>query len=110
MHGGKAVAVPTDVAEQSQCKNLIERTVAEYSRIDALINNAGISMWAIVNSGCRSAQTRAHYDLARQVGHVAEAICAWACRPGHPESHRKRPIGFGGKSERDTRSRKKLKI
>jgi short-subunit dehydrogenase len=44
--GGKAVVVPTDVAEQSQCRNLIERTVAEYSRIDVLINNAGISMWA----------------------------------------------------------------
>jgi len=44
--GGKAVAVPTDVSEQSQCRYLIERTVAEYSRIDVLINNAGISMWA----------------------------------------------------------------
>ena len=44
--GVKAVVVPTDVTEQSQCRNLIERTVAEYSRIDVLINNAGISMWA----------------------------------------------------------------
>lgn len=44
--GCKAVVVPTDVAEQSQCKNLIERTVAEYSRIDTLINNAGITMRA----------------------------------------------------------------
>jgi short-subunit dehydrogenase len=42
--GGKAVAIPTDVAEQSQCKNLIERTAAEYGRIDTLINNAGISL------------------------------------------------------------------
>ncbi len=44
--GCKAVVVPTDVAEQSQCKNLIEHTVAEYSRIDTLINNAGITMRA----------------------------------------------------------------
>ena len=44
--GVKAVVVPIDVTEQSQCRNLIERTVAEYSRIDVLINNAGISMWA----------------------------------------------------------------
>lgn len=42
--GGKAVAIPTDVAEQSQCKNLIERTAAEYGRIDTLINNAGITL------------------------------------------------------------------
>jgi short-subunit dehydrogenase len=44
--GGNAVMIPTDVAEQSQCKDLIERTVSAYGRIDVLINNAGISMWA----------------------------------------------------------------
>ena len=44
--GGKALVVPTDVSQQSQCRNLIERTVAEYHRIDTLINNAGITMWA----------------------------------------------------------------
>ena len=43
--GGKAIAVPTDVADESQCKRLIDRAVAEYGRIDTLINNAGISMW-----------------------------------------------------------------
>jgi short-subunit dehydrogenase len=43
---GKALAVPTDVSDQTQCKRLIERTVAEYGRIDTLINNAGITMWA----------------------------------------------------------------
>ena len=47
--GGKAVVVPTDVTEQSRCRNLIERTVVEYSRIDVLINNAGITMWARFN-------------------------------------------------------------
>jgi short-subunit dehydrogenase len=44
--GSKALVVPTDVAEQTQCKKLIECTVGEYGRIDTLINNAGISMWA----------------------------------------------------------------
>ena len=34
------------MADESQCKRLIERAVAEYGRIDTLINNAGISMWA----------------------------------------------------------------
>jgi short-subunit dehydrogenase len=43
--GGRAVGVKTDVAMESECRNLIERTVAEYGRIDTLVNNAGISMW-----------------------------------------------------------------
>ena len=42
--GGRAIVLPTDVAEQSQCKNLIERTVAKYGRVDTLINNAGFGI------------------------------------------------------------------
>lgn len=44
--GARAIEVPTDVAVESQCKTLIERAVAEFGRIDTLINNAGISMHA----------------------------------------------------------------
>ncbi|MEA2077356.1 MAG: SDR family oxidoreductase [Candidatus Marinimicrobia bacterium] len=44
--GGRVITVSTDVSDQSQCKNLIERTVKEYGRIDILINNAGIGMAA----------------------------------------------------------------
>jgi short-subunit dehydrogenase len=42
--GGKAIVVPTDVAEKSHCQNLIERTVERYGRIDTLINNAGFAI------------------------------------------------------------------
>ena len=44
--GGKALAIPTDVAEQSQCRKLVERTSMEFGRIDTLINNAGIGVAA----------------------------------------------------------------
>ena len=44
--GGKATAVQSDVSNADQCKRLIERSVQEYGRIDLLINNAGITMWA----------------------------------------------------------------
>jgi short-subunit dehydrogenase len=44
--GGQALAVPTDVSQQAQCHNLIVQTVKEYGRIDTLVNNAGVSMWA----------------------------------------------------------------
>ncbi len=44
--GGKALAVQTDITDKIQCKQLIERAIQEFGRIDTLINNAGISMLA----------------------------------------------------------------
>lgn len=43
--GGRALVIPTDVTAEDECRELVERTVAEYGRIDTLINNAGLSMW-----------------------------------------------------------------
>lgn len=40
--GGRSISVPTDVASKTLCQNLIEVAIAEYGRIDTLINNAGI--------------------------------------------------------------------
>jgi len=44
--GAKAIAVPTDVIVEEQCKRLIERALEQYRRIDMLINNAGFSVTA----------------------------------------------------------------
>lgn len=44
--GARALVVPTDVSIEDQCKNLIDRTIQEYGRIDTLYNNAGITIWA----------------------------------------------------------------
>ncbi len=43
--GDRAIVVATDVTDEEQCRRMIERAVAEYGRIDTLINNAGLSMW-----------------------------------------------------------------
>ena len=40
--GRKAIAVSTDVTDSSQVDSLIERSLAEFGKIDVLINNAGI--------------------------------------------------------------------
>ena len=45
--GYQALAVVTDVTREEDCKNLIDKAVEEYGRIDILINNAGISMRAL---------------------------------------------------------------
>jgi dehydrogenase/reductase SDR family member 7B len=45
--GITALAVPTDVSLEADCRNLIDSTVEKFGRIDVLINNAGISMRAL---------------------------------------------------------------
>jgi short-subunit dehydrogenase len=44
--GAQAIAVPTDVAREDDCRRLIETAVAQYGGIDVLVNNAGVSMHA----------------------------------------------------------------
>ncbi|GAA2898790.1 3-oxoacyl-[acyl-carrier-protein] reductase [Pseudonocardia halophobica] len=38
----RAVAVTTDVARQPDCQNLVDTAMAEFGRVDVLVNNAGI--------------------------------------------------------------------
>ncbi len=40
--GVRAVAVPTDVADEAAVIGLFERTMAEFGRVDILVNNAGV--------------------------------------------------------------------
>ena len=47
LSGTEIISVKADVSKEEDCKNLIERTVQHYGRIDVLINNAGISMRAL---------------------------------------------------------------
>ena len=47
LHGSATLVVKTDVSDQAQCRNLIASTVAQFGRIDALINNAGKSAQAL---------------------------------------------------------------
>ena len=44
--GGKAMAVIGDVTAPQDCKRLVDETLACYWRVNYLIANAGISMWA----------------------------------------------------------------
>ena len=45
LHG--AMIVPTDVTDEAQCKRLIDQAIKQFGRIDMLVNNAGISQWAM---------------------------------------------------------------
>ena len=44
--GGKVTTVSADVGKSGDCKKIIDSTIAEFGRIDTLVNNAGMTMWA----------------------------------------------------------------
>ena len=45
--GAQTLVVPTDVGVQDQCRALIDAAVQRFGRIDALVNNAGLSAQAL---------------------------------------------------------------
>lgn len=45
--GAQALAVQTDVSIQDECKRLVAAAVAQFGRVDALVNNAGRSAHAL---------------------------------------------------------------
>lgn len=44
--GAEALVVPTDVTREADCRALVERSVAHYGRLDALVNAAGAAAWS----------------------------------------------------------------
>jgi short-subunit dehydrogenase len=47
MFCGEVLVIPTDISDETQCKALIENTIAKYGRLDMLINNAGMAASAL---------------------------------------------------------------
>ncbi len=43
--GGQAIVVPTDVTDETACRRLVERAVAQWGGLNILVNNAGVTMW-----------------------------------------------------------------
>ena len=42
-HGAQAIFIRADVSVEAECRALIDGTVGHYGRIDALVNNVGLS-------------------------------------------------------------------
>jgi NADP-dependent 3-hydroxy acid dehydrogenase YdfG len=42
--GGRALAIEVDVTQREQAASAVERTVAEFGRLDTVINNAGVML------------------------------------------------------------------
>ena len=70
--GRRALVVPTDVASPEQCAALIETAVAEFDRVDVLVNNAGV--------GTAVPATRESPEEFRRVIDVNLNGCYWAAQ------------------------------
>ena len=46
-HGAQTLVVKTDVSAEAQCRRLVAAAIEKFGRIDALINNAGMSAQAL---------------------------------------------------------------
>jgi NAD(P)-dependent dehydrogenase (short-subunit alcohol dehydrogenase family) len=44
--GAQALAVPGDVCRDEDCRAAVARTLERFGKLDALVNNAGMTMWA----------------------------------------------------------------
>ena len=108
--GRRALVVATDVADPAQCQSLVDAAMAEFGRVDVLVNNAGV--------GTAVPATRETPEQFRQVIDVNLNGCYWmaqACgrvmEPGleHHQHllgagpHHRRPAAGGVRREQGRR-------
>jgi len=86
--GATVLAVPTDVADEGECRRLIEQTVARFGRIDTLINNAGATMQARVDE----VRDLSLFGRLMQVNYLGAVYCT-ACALPHLKASRGRIVG-----------------
>ncbi|MBN1451203.1 MAG: SDR family oxidoreductase [Anaerolineales bacterium] len=100
--GGQAIVIPTDVAEQAQCENLVRKTVEQFGRIDILVNNAGISMWAYFDE----VTDLSIFEKIMRVNYLGSVYCTYYALP-HLKASRGQIVGVSsltGKNGVPTRS------
>ncbi|MDR3454308.1 MAG: SDR family oxidoreductase [Rhodoferax sp.] len=78
-HGAQTLVVPTDVSQQAQCRQLIGATVEKFGRIDALINNAGMSAQALFSDV--KAEDLGWYEDLMRVNLWGSVWCTHAALP-----------------------------
>lgn len=73
----KTLTVTTDVTDPAQCKNLVVQTVKEYGRIDTLVNNAGVGMWAMFDQ----VQDTTIFERVMRVNYLGSVYCTFYALP-----------------------------
>jgi short-subunit dehydrogenase len=77
--GSETLVLPTNVSEEAQCRALIDQAVTRFRRIDALINNAGVSAHALFSDV--KAQDLHWYETLMKVNLWGAVWCTHAALP-----------------------------
>jgi NAD(P)-dependent dehydrogenase (short-subunit alcohol dehydrogenase family) len=79
--GRRAITVRTDVASPEDCHDLVDATVAEFGRVDVLVNNAGIGT-AVPATRETPEQFRSVIDVNLNGCYWMAQACARVMQPG----------------------------
>src|SRR5512143_1299296 len=81
--GGEALAIATNIADEAQCKALVEKTIATYNHLDLLVNNAGMAVIARLEDYSNLALFRHTMD----VNFYGSVYCTYHALPHLIRSH-----------------------
>ena len=79
--GRSALCVPTDIADPAQVQHMVEAAMAQFGKIDTLINNAGVGT-AVPATREAPEQFRQVIDVNLNGAYWAAQACARVMRPG----------------------------
>ena len=82
-HGGRAVSIVTDVADDAQVERMAAEAVRAFGGIDILVNNAGLHLMEYA-APCTQLE-RAKWRRLLDVNVTGALMCAAACRPSMRE-------------------------
>lgn len=77
--GAQTLVVPTDVSIEAQCRALVDQTMQRFGRVDALINNAGISAQALFSDV--KAEGLGWYEQLMRINLWGSVWCTHAALP-----------------------------
>lgn len=79
--GGRSLSVATDVVDPDQCTAMVEAAVAEFGKVDVLINNAGVGT-AYPATRETPEQFRSVIDINLNGSYWAAQACGRVMQPG----------------------------